>query len=166
MNNSSTLSKFQYYKWPLAIVLFFICLAIFHSFLLMTAFSKHPDAVDQAPYEKGIAYQQVIDKIENAYVWGLKTEISISSADPDNQREVSVNILETKTPKLSIDKVTIRSFRANDSSLDQEKELNSVVGDYGNYRQILNLPKGLWIFEITIVTPQGEALVKKQKFLS
>lgn len=166
MNNQSLIELISYYRWPITIIAFFIALIIFNSYLMITALSRQPELVETQPYEKGLHYQDKINKFENAINWGLNIKLQISDPMSEDRREIRVNVSSNHFGDQSPQRVKVKATRSNDSKLDQEVDLSPIDGEVGSYGSVLILPPGLWQFEIYVERRGQEGLIKKQLLLS
>lgn len=97
------------------------------------------EVVEQSPYEKGIAYQEVIQELEKN---DFPLDLNI------NREGIRADISTKGGIKLKGARVVITLTRPSDSSLDIQIELSEV--DDGVYEAKTEIKPGLWISRVMI----------------
>lgn len=131
--------KDKYIPWYF--VLFFVVVAAVNAVMVTLAIRTHTGAVTDHPYEKGIAYNRVVEAEKSQQDLGWKADISIKDSI------LSVKLNDSKNIPLNADKIIAHITRPTQEGMDFELTLN--------HGQVpVSFPvKGLW--EIRIFATVG-----------
>lgn len=151
MSATTTLS---YYRWPIGIVGFLLFVICFDVWFISVAARQHAELIERNPYEKGLAYQQVIDAAErkDALGWRSVTELA---AQADGTTLITLRLSDRAGLPLNGGKVALIAIRPSDSTKDLRLAL--VPAEAGAYSTAAPLQSGLWLFQY--VVEQGESNV-------
>ena len=145
--------------------MFFVFVVVVHMFVLKAAFTNHPGFIEKDPYEKGLAYEQVITKQRNALNLGVKAELVVSKADHSGLRLVTATIRGPQELVSGSD-VELELVRPSEKDLDTKVKLLAVEQS-GLFRAQARMPlQGLWLCRLHIFTPQGKELLIEKRILA
>ena len=134
----------------MGIVVFLSGIAILNFWLYAIAndSSEKSKFIEDSPYERGLAYQENVDK-EAAFVnLGLQAELL---AQEDSLKKQIIFSLRYKTGKpISDAKITLRALRPDSEKLDQYLELLPIPDSPGKYQSDFPGPGGLWLGNFSI----------------
>lgn len=151
------------WEWPFAIVAFFVLLALINAWVIYTSFSTAGPLVEEGAYERGIAYQQTIDKMAVPERLGWKTDFSIAAENGVSMGRLA--LMDRERRPITGAQVMLKGIRPNDASADFLVPLPQMAA--GLYQANLPLSQsGLWYFEISVKSGSQEALLKIQRMLS
>lgn len=163
VNNKTRLDRLSYLRWPIGIVLFFIVLAVFNVVLAFLAFRSNPALVDRSPYEKGMAYQKVIDQITRAADLQIKAEFNVGQARANGQRTVAISI-KSHTPTLQVHGINARFYYPHTADFDSKLDFKQQSAD--RFEAEVPLPRsGLCFVEVVLDTSEGKAFIKDKLWL-
>ncbi len=145
-------TKVKASPWPLAIIVFFVVVAIFNFVFVRLALNSSVPPISDHPYEDGLKYQGVIDAKNRSRALGLKTRYTFSDVDASGDRSVSVEIRDHNETPVKDAKITMRAFRFSEASMDFVATLTEdSKAQPGRYSAKLHLPRsGLWLFELNL----------------
>ncbi len=139
-----------YYRWPAGIILFFVALAVFNFWFVSLAFHQHAELMESNPYEKGLDYQKVIDAAQLKEDLGWKSITTISTADANDERRITLQIRNKEGSPVSGVSVDVLAISPSNSSQDLKLRLVADPTTPGTYSAQAKLRKGAWIFQFMI----------------
>lgn len=124
-------------KWiPWYFVLFFTIIAAVNAVMVTMAIRTHTGTITDHPYEKGIAYNQVVKAESKQEELGWKANINL------NNNILQVSFKDAHDAVLHADKITARMIRPTQEGMDFEVALE-------NGQTSVDFPvKGLWEIRI------------------
>ncbi len=151
--------------WTRGIVIFFIFLAIVEMSILYLAISTYPGLIEENPYEKGIAYQQTLDKINLGKNSSWEMPLKFSRLNGTSNYLVTLR-LTNDSEAISGAIALIKAKRPADSSLDTETIFVEKDKEPGSYIAKLTLPEtGLWFISLQVTHDMKQYLFKRKEFI-
>ncbi len=131
---------------PWYFVLFFLVIALVNGIMIWLAVTTQPGLVTDHPYEKGLAYNQVIDAETTQEALGWKAKIEFTGT------LLTVSLKDSAGQSIAVDAITAHFTRPTMQGLDFDAELRKIADN--KWQAKVTLPrKGLW--EIRINATQG-----------
>lgn len=116
---------------PWYFVMFFAFIALVNGAMVTTAIKTYPGITTENPYEKGLAYNKVIQAQEQQEALGWKADIRYENG------YLQFNLRDRNDKNLPVDKATATFTRPTQSGMDFVVELSNETP--------VNFPlKGLW----------------------
>jgi len=142
-------------RWiPWYFVIFFVVLALALTPMCIIAFRTNTGTVTENAYEKGLAYNKLIEAAARQQALGWHSELSLlSSSQPD---EVNVVFVLKDNSGKGLDDASVNFWlvRPTQDGMDQTTLMKTQTG--GRYTASLKLPAhGLWEARIA-VTAEGK----------
>lgn len=151
------------WEWPTSIIAFFLLLTVINSWVLFQGFTKAGSMVEDGAYEKGLKYQETIDKLSAIERLGWQVDFSVEGKR-EAGRIVTVRLRQADNIPLSGANVTVKALRPADAASDTAAELKE--SSPGEFQAVLPLREnGLWYFEIAIRVGSHEGMVKVERML-
>lgn len=156
MTTSSPSSKDRFIPWYF--VAFFVVVAIIDGTFAIIAVRTHTGIVTSNPYERGLAYNNILQAAEKQHSLGLIGNINFIQTTGNSG---SINFtLKNDTGTISPDNVTATIFRPTQSGMDFNIKLTSQAP--GVFTANITFPKqGLW--EIRIHADLGDNVYQKSR---
>ncbi len=124
---------------PWYIVLFFVVIAVVDGIMVTIAIRTQPGVVTDHPYEKGIAYNNVIKEAEDQASLNWKGDIDYNS----KTSVISFSLHDTSGKLIIADNVTANITRPTKQGMDFDIELSQSPD--GVFQKEVAFPvKGLW----------------------
>lgn len=150
-------------RWIIGIISFFVVVAGVNALLVYFAISSEKGLIEDRPYERGLQYQAVIDRLSNAKQSGLLPQVSIGVRDDKNQRRVEVSVNDQNGKPVSGLKVQFLARYPASSNDDARSEL--IENAPGEYAAVMPLrPGGRWLVELSVLRSDEELLWKTSAF--
>ncbi len=136
--------------WTIMAVMFGIVMLV-NGIFVFYALSSWTGVVEDKAYERGLAYNEAIDRAERQKALGWTSTLEMDTLD--GQDRINVTLVNADgAPLLGAD-VEVVLRRPTQADLDRAVTLNA--GDPGLYQALLDVPaRGLW--ELRIHVRQGE----------
>lgn len=160
-----------YYLWPIIIVSFLLAVMAFQITILVIAAQTSPMLVAENPYEQGVDYQTVIDRLELGKRLGWSITNDFGTDDHDRTRvgerrcvtlKAAIHDKEHKSVRAA--RVILTAVRPGDGTQDQKRELLEISENPGTYLTQFCGQSGLWLmrYEATLgsVSPRFEYSVQ------
>lgn len=156
-----TTRKIAVHPWPAGIIIFFLSLFAFETFLIVTAVGSRPTLVEESPYTKALSYDETRQKLIRAKDGGVDAEVMVSKKGDTDERVVTLRFSTPRGGDLSDVSLAVR--RADTDSLDQQRSLVAIASASNTFTGTIRLPKkGLWFFEIDALINGEPLLMRKQ----
>lgn len=126
--------------WPYGIVLFFIMLALFDTFIIIRALQTKTGTVTERPYEEGLLYERKIAARIAANQAGLKAVYKLGN----HPALVIIQGLKSNVQKT----FQLKLIKPDDPSLDRQFSINSFTNEF--VLGEINLKPGLWMVELIV----------------
>jgi nitrogen fixation protein FixH len=150
---TQTASRRSY--WPHAIIGFFGVIIVLNFVLLFLAVQGYGGLLDTHPYEKGLVYDEELEKLRNFRDagWTLTLE----------SQPMHVTLRYRAGAPVNGAHVRLTALRPDDTSADLREELQAESD--GGYRGRLSLRAGLWLLGIEIEHDGKKFSFKEQRVL-
>lgn len=148
--------------WPLSIVAFFIVLALINVVVVYLALHSKSEYLETSPYEKGLAFDRVIEQRLAAKKSGFEPRYEFGAIETDGLREIRLVLGHAR--KFSKDAIFhLDALRMSDSTLDHSVELHRHGEVYLARAKIAT--QGLWLFRLTISDGQETLLFESREIV-
>ncbi|MBX7143086.1 MAG: FixH family protein [Oligoflexia bacterium] len=146
--------------WVIAIFTFFALVVLFNVLLVKLALNSSRGYIENAPYKRGIEYQNTITKENLISSLGLKAEVLTQREGPETVR-VMLKIAPAPT---GIEFVHARALRFADRTLDTAADLIATAP--GVYSAPMRLAaSGLWRLEFDFAIAGQTGLLKVDRLI-
>lgn len=155
----------SYYSWPIAIVAFFVILAIGNVTLYTLANDSHQGSVmlESNAYETGLKYQQTLDALDRFHRSGLRLDVRTEQVA--SQRVLAVEINDERGQPVQVRSMTARAAYAASQSYDRLLQLKS-SDTVGTYRAVFDGRPGTYLLAVTIEGAGGESMRYETKLVA
>ncbi len=140
----------RWHPWPVAIVLFFIILAIGNGVVVYLAQSSKVSRIDDHPYERGLAYEEEL-QAGNRFRrqgWSIATEV-VKGAE----RLLQISLRDRSDLPVQGMRVQGKLLHARDSLQDRVLEIRETTP--GNYTAPIDGSEGTWFLDLVLSSSDG-----------
>lgn len=156
---NSAVKGLAYYRWPFAIVGLFFFTLLGGAITLWLALSSRSELIHPSPYERGLAFQEVIDARNVAASEGWKLQ---SSFDSDSA-ELVVRLSGRDGAPIVNARLFVRAAFPASSAHDWEAALTEDPENPGRYvRKMTEIRAGLWLMEYEIEVAGRKGLMSEK----
>ena len=148
----------RWHPWPIAIVLFFLVLALANGYVAYVAQRSSVSRVDDHPYERGLQYEREIQAANRFRERGWRVTTTVTGEAVG--RVLLVDIGTDAGAILTGLTVHGKLLHARDSGLDRTLILTEAAP--GRYAASIGEATGVWFLELVLVDGAGETLRWKE----
>ena len=147
-------------RWPVGIVCFFLLIAAVNGYIVFKAFTSNNGLIEDNPYERGIAYQAEINRMQAAESAGWRPEIRFPEIENSPDRYLELHAPDT----IPMEKLQIRISlkRPNDPRLDIPLQEIRYDKERAAFAKRLRLANGLWLMRVEIDLGKKELLWRER----
>jgi nitrogen fixation protein FixH len=149
--------------WVWGMIIFLIVFLMANAIFIYLAFQSPPSLVVEDFYERGVKYQEVHKRMDEAKAKGWTGVLMLPSQTRVNQQQIHEVLLQGKNAAaLNPDSVTLHAYRPSDAKEDFSVEMKP-HSSLGMYTAEVSYPlPGIWDIIVVATKDGDEFLVTKR----
>ncbi len=150
-------------RWAIGILSVFFVLIGVNTALVYFAITSEKGLIEDRPYEKGIAYQEVLDQLVRAEKSGLSPQIEVGVSSVDGRRLVQVSF--SNAEGAIADGLNVSMLAQYPASADDDIETVLSENEPGDYSALIPMrPNGRWLVQLRVSLEDEILLWKTSTF--